>query len=95
MSLTDYGSALVGKNTIDLYVPTRAMMSYWGSRDVTIELLELGSYQDSLKISAPRDGPRRLHPKNGIHSSIQNLAGSGRCKLHSHETGRLRIRKSD
>jgi 3D (Asp-Asp-Asp) domain-containing protein len=50
----DYGSALVGKNTIDLYMPTRAMMNHWGSRDVTIELLELGSYKDSLKILQPR-----------------------------------------
>jgi 3D (Asp-Asp-Asp) domain-containing protein len=50
----DYGSALVGKNTIDLYMPTRAMMHRWGSRDVTIELLQLGSYQDSLKILRPR-----------------------------------------
>ncbi|HET9374499.1 MAG TPA: 3D domain-containing protein [Chthoniobacterales bacterium] len=50
----DYGSALVGKNTIDLYMPTRTMMKGWGSRDVTIELLELGSYKDSLKILRPR-----------------------------------------
>jgi 3D (Asp-Asp-Asp) domain-containing protein len=50
----DYGSALVGKNTIDLYMPTRIMMNRWGSRDVTIELLELGSYKDSLKILRPR-----------------------------------------
>jgi 3D (Asp-Asp-Asp) domain-containing protein len=50
----DYGSGLVGKNTIDLYMPTRTMMNRWGSRDVTIELLELGSYKDSLKILRPR-----------------------------------------
>jgi 3D (Asp-Asp-Asp) domain-containing protein len=50
----DYGSALVGKNTIDLYMPTRSMMNRWGSRDVTIELLELGSYTNSLKILRPR-----------------------------------------
>jgi 3D (Asp-Asp-Asp) domain-containing protein len=52
--IDDYGSALVGKNTIDLYMPTRATMNRWGSRDVTIELLELGSYKDSLKILRPR-----------------------------------------
>jgi 3D (Asp-Asp-Asp) domain-containing protein len=52
--IDDYGSALVGKNTIDLYMPTRGMMNRWGARDVTIELLELGSYQDSLKILRPR-----------------------------------------
>ncbi|MGA8479930.1 MAG: 3D domain-containing protein [Chthoniobacterales bacterium] len=52
--IDDYGSALVGKNTIDLYMPTRGMMKRWGARDVMIELLELGSYKESLKILRPR-----------------------------------------
>src|SRR3954447_22925980 len=43
----DYGSALVGTNTIDLYMPTRHSMSRWGVRHVDIELLEVGSYQKS------------------------------------------------
>jgi 3D (Asp-Asp-Asp) domain-containing protein len=50
----DYGSALVGTNTIDLYMPTRREMASWGSRKVTIELLEVGSYEKSLKILKPR-----------------------------------------
>jgi len=50
----DYGSALVGTNTIDLYMPSRREMASWGSRRVTIELLEVGSYQQSLKILKPR-----------------------------------------
>ena len=50
----DYGSALVGTDTIDLYMPSRREMVNWGSRQVTIELLEVGSYQQSLKILKPR-----------------------------------------
>jgi 3D (Asp-Asp-Asp) domain-containing protein len=50
----DYGSALVGTNTIDLYMPSHREMAGWGSRRVTIELLEVGSYQQSLKILKPR-----------------------------------------
>src|SRR3984893_2311992 len=50
----DYGSALVGTNTIDLYMPSWREMARWGSRRVTIELLEVGSYQQSLKILKPR-----------------------------------------
>jgi hypothetical protein len=50
----DYGSALVGTNTIDLFMPSRREMVSWGSRKVTIELLEVGSYQQSLKILKPR-----------------------------------------
>jgi hypothetical protein len=52
--IDDYGSALVGTNTIDLYMPTRREMVNWGFRRVTIELLEVGSYQQSLKILKPR-----------------------------------------
>ena len=39
----DYGSALVGKKTIDLYMPSAAMMRSWGVRTVNIEILEWGS----------------------------------------------------
>lgn len=39
----DYGSGLVGKKTVDLYVPSEAMMRGWGVRWVTVEILEWGS----------------------------------------------------
>ena len=52
--IDDYGSALVGTNNIDLYMRSRREMVNWGSRRVTIELLEVGSYQQSLKILKPR-----------------------------------------
>jgi 3D (Asp-Asp-Asp) domain-containing protein len=52
----DYGSALVGTNTIDLYVPTRAEMNRWGVRKVTISITELGSYAKSREILQPRRG---------------------------------------
>src|SRR5687767_7922594 len=35
----DYGWALAGTNTIDLYKPSRAAMNRWGVRRVTIENL--------------------------------------------------------
>ncbi len=50
----DYGSALVGKFTIDLYKSTRQQMNKWGVRYVTIEVLELGSYPVSLAVLTPR-----------------------------------------
>lgn len=50
----DYGSALVGTNTIDLYMPTRSSMKHWGVRHVDIQLLEMGSYQKSREILKPR-----------------------------------------
>jgi 3D (Asp-Asp-Asp) domain-containing protein len=50
----DYGSALVGKYTIDLYKSTRGEMNRWGVRYVNIEIIELGSYKVSLAVLKPR-----------------------------------------
>jgi 3D (Asp-Asp-Asp) domain-containing protein len=50
----DYGSALIGKFTIDLYKSTRGEMNRWGVRYVNIEILELGSYKVSLAVLIPR-----------------------------------------
>ena len=50
----DYGSALVGTKTIDLYKPTTSSMNQWGTRNVTITILKWGSYAKSLAILKPR-----------------------------------------
>ena len=50
----DYGSALVGRYTIDIYKSTRAAMNAWGVRYVHIRVLELGSYPVSLAVLTPR-----------------------------------------
>ncbi len=50
----DYGSALVGTRTIDLYKPTQASMNSWGVRRVTITVLKWGSFDKSLAILKPR-----------------------------------------
>jgi 3D (Asp-Asp-Asp) domain-containing protein len=50
----DYGSALVGTNTIDLYKPDKEMMNEWGVRKVNIKVLKWGSFAQSLTIMKPR-----------------------------------------
>jgi 3D (Asp-Asp-Asp) domain-containing protein len=52
--IDDYGGALVGTNTIDLYKASRRAMHLWGVRRVDIDILEWGSRQESLKVLAPR-----------------------------------------
>ena len=52
----DYGSALVGTNTIDLYEPTKANMKQWGARKVNIRVLKWGSFSQSLSVMKPRTG---------------------------------------
>jgi 3D (Asp-Asp-Asp) domain-containing protein len=50
----DYGSALVGTRTIDLYKPTQDAMNRWGRRTVSIEILKWGSWSKSLALLRPR-----------------------------------------
>ena len=52
--MDDYGSALVGTNTIDIYKPTPGEMQQWGSRRVNIRVLKWGSFRKSLAIMQPR-----------------------------------------
>ena len=50
----DYGSALVGTNTVDLYRPSMESMHHWGVRHVQIEVLRWGSFDESMHILEPR-----------------------------------------
>jgi 3D (Asp-Asp-Asp) domain-containing protein len=52
--IDDYGSALVGTNTIDIYKPTLGMMKDWGVRHVDIEVVEWGSLARSAEILKAR-----------------------------------------
>lgn len=50
----DYGSALVGTRTIDLYKPGFAGIKDWGARNVKIKVLKWGSYSKSRQILEKR-----------------------------------------
>ena len=58
--IDDYGTALVGTETIDLYKPTRLDMKRWGVRRVDIDILQWGSEEQSLKVLAPRKKHRTV-----------------------------------
>jgi 3D (Asp-Asp-Asp) domain-containing protein len=50
----DYGRALVGTKTIDLYKPSMAGIKDWGARDVKIKVLKWGSYAQSMNVLSER-----------------------------------------
>ena len=52
--IDDYGNALVGTDTIDLYKNSRSEVRNWGVRYVDIDILQWGSEEESLKVLAPR-----------------------------------------
>lgn len=66
----DYGSALVGTNTIDLYKPTKGAMNAYGSKSVDIRVVKWGSFSKSLAIMKPR----AKYPH--IKQMVQRIEGS-------------------
>jgi 3D (Asp-Asp-Asp) domain-containing protein len=58
--IDDYGTALVGTNTIDLYKTSRLQMRRWGVRYVDIDVLEWGSNERSLQVLKPRTKHRQV-----------------------------------
>lgn len=66
----DYGSALVGTGTIDLYKTSDAQVDRWGVRRVTIEVLEWGSPERSLRILRERAAAAR-HVREMVRSLLK------------------------
>ncbi len=54
--IDDYGSALVGSKTIDIYKPSMQSMNDWGVRHVPIKVVRWGCFAKSLEIMQPRVG---------------------------------------
>ena len=46
----DYGSALAGTGTLDLYHPCKNTMNCWGRRNVEISVVQWGSFKRSAEI---------------------------------------------
>ena len=70
--IDDYGGALIGTNTIDLYKTSRGAMHSWGVRHEEIEILHWGSRDDSLKILRQRRGVGKIRRMiAGLESKVQ------------------------
>ncbi len=52
--IDDYGSALVGTDTIDLFKPTLGKMREWGVQQVNITIVKWGSFETSLQCLGKR-----------------------------------------
>lgn len=56
----DYGWALSGRNTIDLYMSTPREMNTWGAREEPIQILQWGDPAESLRLLAPRQTHKHI-----------------------------------
>ncbi len=52
--IDDYGSALTGTGTIDMYQPSKALMDQWGRRNVEVSVVQWGSFTRSAEILSKR-----------------------------------------
>src|SRR5881296_3395917 len=77
--IDDYGWALLGTDTIDLYKPSRLDMRRWGVRHVDIDILQWGSEEQSLKVLAPRVK----------HSCVRQMVASLRQKKKAQQKKEL------
>ena len=56
----DYGWALSGRNTIDLYMANQREMNSWGAREETIQILQWGDPGESLRLLARHQDFRHI-----------------------------------
>jgi len=83
--IDDYGTALIGTSTIDLYKPTKLEMKRWGVRNVDIDILQWGSEEQSLKVLGPR--AKHLTVRRMISAlRKKNVARAGRAASTSTQT---------
>ena len=73
----DYGWALAGRNTIDLYMATPRDMNNWGARPELIQIVLWGDPQESLRHLAPHTKYRHIRRMvlelEGKHRAAANL----------------------
>jgi 3D (Asp-Asp-Asp) domain-containing protein len=56
----DYGWALSGRNTIDLYMANSREMNSWGARQESIQVLHWGDPEESLRLLQPHQSSRHI-----------------------------------
>ncbi len=50
----DYGSALTGTGTVDIYKPNKDIMGLWGRRNVELTIVQWGSFTRSAELLSQR-----------------------------------------
>ncbi|MGA0899987.1 MAG: 3D domain-containing protein, partial [Luteolibacter sp.] len=69
----DYGSALTGTGTVDLYKPNHRVMKAWGLRKVELSVVEWGSMKRSAEVLSKRT---RYHHCRQMLSNILRIQPS-------------------
>lgn len=79
----DYGSALAGTNTIDIYHPNLGMMREWGTRNVEINVIHWGSWERTANLLRGRT----RHPHCAqMYAAVKRKIASGAVALTRRST---------
>lgn len=79
----DYGSALVGTETIDIYKPDLSGIGSWGVRNIPIRVLEWGSFEESAKIL---DGRKHVRHAGHVRKMLSEIERKGLAGYKSSST---------
>jgi len=77
----DYGSALAGTETLDIYKPNLAGIRQWGARNVPVRVIEWGSFEESRRILESRKHVRHAHHVRQMLSEIERKAKQGKLDV--------------
>ncbi len=78
----DYGSALVGTNTVDIYHPTLRSMNRWGTRKTEITVIQWGDWDRTLKILSGRK--KYAHTRKMYYATKAKIDSGQAKKYASH-----------
>lgn len=73
----DYGSALCGTETIDIYKPNLAGIGDWGVRNVPVRVIEWGSFEESRRILDSRKHVKHAHHVRTMLREIEKMERTG------------------
>lgn len=73
----DYGSALCGTETIDIYKPDLSGIGRWGVRNVPVRVLEWGSFEESKRILESRTHVKHAHHVRTMLREIEKMERDG------------------
>jgi 3D (Asp-Asp-Asp) domain-containing protein len=79
----DYGSALVGSETIDIYKPNMGSIGQWGVRNIPIKVIEWGSWEKSREILDSRKHVKHANHVRTMLSEIEQKAKAGTITLEA------------
>ncbi len=75
----DYGSALTGTGTVDIYKPNKDIMALWGRRNVELTIVQWGSFNRSAELLSKRT--HFAHCKQMLANIVRQRPDLGRVAV--------------